>query len=167
MEQRIHQIKELDESRKVALDQSLRHQESMKGTFDKSARPRSFQIEDTVLLWDKRKKKPEKHGKFDSLWKGSFIIRDTVGTNSFFLNTMDGEILNLPMNGQHLKPFIETTSKMTKGSSQGFSKPILVVFLCTLCFLYYIFMYHIFVECCINALSFCILAFVLYFTYIC
>ena len=64
-------------------------------------------------------------------------------------------------------PFIETSSKMTKGSSQGFSKPIHVVFLCTLCFLYYIFMYHIFVECCIKALSFCILASVLYFTYIC
>ena len=67
MEQRINHIIELDESRRAALDQSLRHQESMKGTFDKSARPRAFQIGDTVLLWDKRREKPGKHGKFGSL----------------------------------------------------------------------------------------------------
>ena len=58
--------------------------------------------------------------------------------------------------------FIETTFKMTKGSSQGFSKPILVVFLCTL-FLYH--MYHIHEECCIKVSYFCILAFVSYFIY--
>ena len=63
MEQRINQIIELDECRRAALDQSLRHQESMKGTFDRSARLRSFQIGDTVLLWDKRREKPGKHGK--------------------------------------------------------------------------------------------------------
>ena len=38
-------------------------------------------------------------------------------------------------------PFIETTSKMTKGSSQGFSKPILVVFyvlyFCIICYVSY------------------------------
>ena len=84
MEQRINQIIELDESRRAALDQSLRHQESMKGTFDKSAKPRSFQIGDIVLLWDKRREKPRKHGKFDNLWKRPFIIRNTAGTNSFF-----------------------------------------------------------------------------------
>ena len=67
MEKRINQIIELDESRRVSLDHSLRHQESMKGTFDKSARPRSFQIGDTVLLWDKRREKSGKHGKFDNL----------------------------------------------------------------------------------------------------
>ena len=41
-------------------------------------------------------------------------------------------------------PFTETTSKITKRSSQGFSEPILVVFLCTL------FLYPIHVECCIK-----------------
>ena len=119
MEQRINQIVGLDESRRAALDKSLRHQESMKGTFDKSARPRAFQIGDTVLLWDKRREKPGKHGKFDSLWKGPFIIRDTAGTNSFFLNTMDGEILNLPMNGQHLKPFYRNNFQDDQGVITG------------------------------------------------
>ena len=119
MEHRINQIIELDESRRAALDQSLKHQESMKGTFDKSARPRAFQIGDTVLLWDKRREKPGKHGKFDSLWKGPFIIRNMAGTNSFFLNTMDGEILNLPMNGQHLKPFYRNNLQDDQGVITG------------------------------------------------
>ena len=67
MEQRVNQIIELVENRRTSLDQLLRHQESVKGTFNKSAKPRSFQIGDTVLLWDKRSEKPGKHGKFDSL----------------------------------------------------------------------------------------------------
>ena len=105
MEQRVNQIIELDESRRESLDQMLRHQESVKGTFDKSAKPRSFQIGDTVLLWDKRREKPGKHGKFDSLWRGLYIICDFADTNSFILNTMEGERPNLPMNEQQLKLF--------------------------------------------------------------
>ena len=105
MEQRVNQIIELDGSRRASLDQLLRHQESVKGTFDKSAKPRSFQIGDTVLLWDKRREKLGKNGKFDSLWRGPYIICDFVGTNFFILNTMEGERLNLPINGQQLKLF--------------------------------------------------------------
>ena len=77
----------------------------MKGTFDKLANLRPFNVGDTVLLWDKRREKPRKDGKFDSLWRGPFIICDLAGTNSFILNTMEGERLPLPMNGQHLKLF--------------------------------------------------------------
>ena len=99
MEQRINQIIELDKSTRAALDQVLRHQESVKGTFDKSAKPRPFKVGDTVLLRDKRREKSGKHGKFDSLWRGPFIICDLSEMNSFILNTMEGERLPLPMNG--------------------------------------------------------------------
>ena len=95
----------MDESKRAALDQALRHQESVKGTFDKSAKSRPFKVGNTVLLWDKRREKSGKHGKFDSLWRGPFIICDHAGINSFILNTMEGERLPLPMNGQHLKLF--------------------------------------------------------------
>ena len=105
MEQRVNQIIELDESRRASLDQLLRHQESVKGTFDKLAKPRSFQIGDTILLWDKRREKQGKHGKFVNVWRGPYIICDFAGTNSFILNTMEGERLNLPMNRQQLKLF--------------------------------------------------------------
>ena len=104
----------------------------MKGTFDKSAKLRPFKVGDTVLLWDKRREKSSKHGKFDSLWRGPFIICDLSEMNSFILNTMEGERLPLPMNGQHLKLLYDSNlQKMTLGSIQGFSKPSLGVFLCT------------------------------------
>ena len=64
-----------------------------------------FQKGDMVLLWDKRREKPGKHGKFDSLWMGPYIIHDVVGDNSFYLSDMDGEKQSLPVNGQILKLF--------------------------------------------------------------
>jgi ribonuclease HI/transposase InsO family protein len=102
---RIDQIIELDENRRKALDQSIRNQEKIKRTFDKSSRQRDFQTGDTVLLWDKRREKPGSHGKFDSLWAGPYIIQDVAGKNSFVLSRLDGEKLPLPVNGQLLKLF--------------------------------------------------------------
>ena len=67
MPNRINQIIELDENHRNALDISIRNQEKVKRTFDKSAKLRSFLIGDTMLLWDKQREKPGKHGKFDIL----------------------------------------------------------------------------------------------------
>jgi hypothetical protein len=36
----------------------------VKRTFDQSSRQRAFQKGDTILLWDKQKEKPGKHGIF-------------------------------------------------------------------------------------------------------
>jgi hypothetical protein len=58
----------LDENRRKALDQSIKNQEKIKRTFDKSSRQRDFQAGDTILLWDKRREKPGSHDNFDSLW---------------------------------------------------------------------------------------------------
>jgi hypothetical protein len=71
---RMNEIIELDESRRKAFDQIVRNQDKVKRTFDKSSRPRNFQKDDTVLLWDKRHEKPGKHKKFDSLWTWPYII---------------------------------------------------------------------------------------------
>ena len=103
MPNRINHIIKLDENRRKDLYHSIRNQDKIKRTFDKSARPRPFQIRDTVLLWYKRREKSGKHRKFGSLRLGPYIINDVVGTNSFLLNTMEGEKLLLPVNGQQLK----------------------------------------------------------------
>ena len=103
MPNKINQIIEIDENRRKALDHSIRSQDKIKRTFNKSARSRLFQIGDMVLLWDERKEKWGKHKNFDSLWMGMYIIYDVADTNSFLLNTMEGEKLLLPVNGQQLK----------------------------------------------------------------
>ena len=94
---------ELDESRINSLDQSIRNSDKVNRTFDRSTRLGSFQVGDTVLHWDKRREKPGKHEKFDSLWLGSYIIDEVAGTNYFYLNDLEGESLSLPMNGFLLK----------------------------------------------------------------
>jgi hypothetical protein len=103
-------------ARRKAFDQSVKNQGKVKRAFDKSSRPRTFQKGDIVLLWDKRKEKPGKHGKFDSLWIGPYIIHDMVGPNSFYLSQLDGEKLNLPVNGQLLN-----CSSMVTSDAQGAS----------------------------------------------
>ena len=96
---------ELDESRRSAFDQSIKNQKRIKGVFDKKTRNREFQQNDMVLLWNKKKEKAGQHGKFESLWTGPFIIRETAGLNSFYLSHLDGTEVPLPANGLHLKLF--------------------------------------------------------------
>jgi hypothetical protein len=105
VQNRINQMIELDENRRRAYDQSCRNQEKIKRAFDKSARQRDFIVGDTVLLWDKGKEKLGKHGKFDNLWLGPYVIREIAGPNSFHLSHLDGEPINIPRNGQQLKLF--------------------------------------------------------------
>ena len=109
----INQLVELDEVRRRAVEKSISNQDKVKKNFDKSSKPRSFQKGDTVLLWDKRREKSGKHGKFDSLWLGPFIIYDIVGTNSFLLNNMDRgkvylsskwETVEVVLQREHLMP---------------------------------------------------------------
>jgi ribonuclease HI len=102
---RVNQVIELDETRRKAFDQICRNQSKVKKAFDMSARQRDFIVGDTVLLWDKGREKPGKHGKFDSLWLGPYLIREIAGPNSFHLSHLDGEPINIPRNGQQLKLF--------------------------------------------------------------
>ena len=100
---------ELDESIRDSLDHSIKNSDKVKRAFDKSTRPGSFQVGDTILRWDKRREKLGKHGKLDSLWLGPYNVDEMAGTNSFYLNDLEGEILSLPMNGFLLKLFFAET----------------------------------------------------------
>ena len=42
--------------------------------FDKRAKVDNFQVGDWVLKWDSVRKDKGKHGNFDSLWIGPFVI---------------------------------------------------------------------------------------------
>jgi hypothetical protein len=70
MQARIHQLVQLDEERRSAFDHLVENQERVKRVFDKKSKPIHFEPGDIVLMWDKHKEKPGKHGKFDSLWRG-------------------------------------------------------------------------------------------------
>ena len=78
----------------------------MKKIFNKRAKDNNFQIGDKVLKWDSRREDKGKHGKFENLWKGPFIISSTIGNNAFCLQELDGtETFGGPVNGRTLKHY--------------------------------------------------------------
>ena len=60
----------------------------MKKSFDKRVKEEYFYVDDLVLKWDATKE--DKHGKFDHLWKGPYIIVSFRGDNSFILQHQMG-----------------------------------------------------------------------------
>jgi len=78
----------------------------MKKCFDRSAKQRSFEPGDLVFRWDSRREESRKHGKFDHKWFGPYVIATIVGRNSFSLQNLGEEILEIPVNGHFLKHFL-------------------------------------------------------------
>jgi hypothetical protein len=50
------------------------HKEKIKQTFDKKVKSDVFKIGDMVLKWDATRQEKGKHGKFEALWTGPFVI---------------------------------------------------------------------------------------------
>lgn len=105
MQNRLNQIVELDETRRKAFEHCCKKQSKVKRNFDKSSRDRNFSNGDIVLLWDHGNEKAGNHGRFDSLWLGPYIIKESFGQNYYHLCTLDEESTELPVNGQLLKLF--------------------------------------------------------------
>ena len=81
------------------IEKSEAHQEKIKIIFDKREKVDSFQVRDWVLKWDTVKQDKGKHGKFDSLWIGSFVIAQIQQKNTFKLQNMEAEeVFNGPVN---------------------------------------------------------------------
>ena len=62
----------------------------MKSTFDKNVKGEKFLVEDLVLKWDAPHQEKGKHGKFDHMWVGPYIIAAYKGENNFILQHLDG-----------------------------------------------------------------------------
>jgi hypothetical protein len=98
-------LTELEEVRKYAFQHLQNKQNIVKCSFDKISIIVNYKVGDDVLLWDKAHEAPSKHRKFDSLWLGPYRIYEVLGKNDFRLKTLDGEPLQFPVNGCHLKFF--------------------------------------------------------------
>ena len=105
MQARVDKLIELDEKRREAFDKTIIEQERIKGTFNKNTWNYVFNIGDVVLLWDKNTEKPGNHGKLEKIWMGLFRIARLVGKGSFWLESLDGEELELSVNGRLLKHY--------------------------------------------------------------
>ena len=81
------------------------YRRKIKERFDKKIKESSFLNGDMVLRWDARKEQKGKHGKFDNLWFGPFIVSKILENNNFVLQNLDGKELSNPVNGCFLKHF--------------------------------------------------------------
>ena len=82
-------------------------QERIKKAFDKRTKVEDIYLGDKVLKWDSRWEEKGKHGKFDFLWKGPYIIYAFRGNNAYFLKELDGAEVGGLVNGRMLKHYID------------------------------------------------------------
>jgi hypothetical protein len=71
----------------------------MKNLYDKRAVDIKFEPKDLVLLWNARQEDKGKHGKFDPIWLGPYLIQEHWGEDSYFLKDLLGNTLELPVHG--------------------------------------------------------------------
>ena len=77
----------------------------IKNKFDRKIKDNTFSIGDMVLRFDARKEQKGKHGKFDNFWFGPFLVSKFLENSTFVLQSLEGEELSSPVNGQFLKHF--------------------------------------------------------------
>ena len=75
----------------------------IKSRFDRNSKENTFSVADMVLRWDARKEQKGKHGKFDNLWFGPFLVSKVLENNTFILQSLEDEELSSPVNGRFLK----------------------------------------------------------------
>ena len=62
----------------------------IKDIFDRKIKDNTFLVGDMVLRWDARKEQKGKHGKFDNLWFGPFIVSKVFGKQYFCSTDLGG-----------------------------------------------------------------------------
>ena len=90
---------ELQQKREKVEEKAQLYRLKIKERFDRKIKDNTFSVGDMVLRWDARKEQKGKHGKFDNLWFGSFIVSKFLENNTFLLQTLEGEELSNPVNG--------------------------------------------------------------------
>ena len=106
MTRRINQIVQFQQTREEVYNRAQQVQENIKRLFDKRAKASDFNIGDKVLKWDSRREDKGKHGKFENLWKGPYLIHSARGNTALFLQEKDGtELFGGPVNGRMLKHY--------------------------------------------------------------
>ena len=104
-QRRNHQIVEVQQLRDKVLCQHQAYQDKIKAAFEHHAKARDIQVGDFVLNWDASQEDKGKHGKFDNLWLGPFIVTQVVGNNTYHLYNTEDEPQGNTVNGRFLKLF--------------------------------------------------------------
>ena len=85
MQRRIYALIELQQKRETVEEKAQLYRSKIKERFDRKVKESTFSVGDMVLRWDARKEQKGKHGKFDNLWFGPFIVSKVLENNTFVL----------------------------------------------------------------------------------
>ena len=96
---------ELEQNREKVDKKAQLYRTKVKNRFEKNIKVHTFSEGEMVLRWDARKDQKGKHGKFDNLWFGPFLVSKVLENNTFILQSLEGEELSSPVNGRFLKHF--------------------------------------------------------------
>ena len=105
IQSRIYQTIYMKQTREEVYEKPQFIQEKIKKIFDKRTKEDDFSIGDKVLKWDSRREEKGKHGKFDFLWKGPYVIYGYRGKNAFFISLDGTDFPEGPVNGRMLKHY--------------------------------------------------------------
>ena len=108
IQRRINQTIHLQQTREEVYQRSQVVQEKLKKIFDKKTKAEDLYIGDKVLRWDSMREDKGKHGKFDFLWKGPFVIHALQGNNTYYLRNLDDtDTKEGPVNGRIVKHYYD------------------------------------------------------------
>ena len=106
LQTRIDTLLKLKEEINKAKEKFHTHQQIIKRWFDKCiASDTQFQVADLVLKWDKASEAKGKHSKFQKLWLGLYEIAKKIGDATYRLQSLQGDLENLPVNAFILKRY--------------------------------------------------------------
>ena len=89
LKNRLTDLEELDERRRMAAQHIEAIQRRRKRTFDKRHKKQALQLGMMVMIQDARKL--ESPAKFDAVWLGPYIVHEVFPNNSIQLETLNGE----------------------------------------------------------------------------
>lgn len=93
MQERLDELVGLAETRKEAYIGNQKLQLQVKTLYDKRTLSKKFELEDLVLVWNARIEDKGKHGKFDPIQLGCYLIEATWGEDSYILKDLSDNIL--------------------------------------------------------------------------
>ena len=85
IQRRIFSLIELQQECEALVEKSQDYNRNIKENFDRKVKENTFYCGDMVLRSDAKKEKKGKHGKFDNLWLGPFVISKMLENNTFIL----------------------------------------------------------------------------------
>ena len=103
---RMDDILQLDETRRDTSIRNSKFKIQVKHLYDKKTVVRKFKLEDLVLLWNARQEDKGKHGNFEPIWLGPYLIHENWGEDSYFIREISRDIMVLPVHGQFLKRYL-------------------------------------------------------------